>query len=87
MIVVAAEMARAQHSLTQNGIESVLVQLPVFGLVYRLFTAQELDGAHNRLLDHTLFGTPLSERLAGAGGGELWVFLVLMAVTVVVAAF
>lgn len=69
------------------GCLSVLVQLPVFGLVYRLFTAQELDGAHNRLLDHTLFGTPLSERLAGAGGGELWVFLVLMAVTVVVAAF
>jgi YidC/Oxa1 family membrane protein insertase len=65
----------------------MLVQLPVFGLVYRLFTAPELGGEHNRLLDHTLLGTPLSEHLLTVDAGHRWVFLVLVAVTLLVAAF
>jgi YidC/Oxa1 family membrane protein insertase len=81
------ELHREEGVPLAPGCLSVLIQLPVFGMVYRLFTAQELDGEHNRLLDHTLLGTPLSERLPGAEGGELRVFLVLMAVTVAVAAF
>ncbi|GAA1165313.1 YidC/Oxa1 family membrane protein insertase [Ornithinimicrobium humiphilum] len=69
------------------GCLSVLVQLPVFGLVYRLFNAPEIDGLHNRLLDHTFLGTPLSQHLVGAAAGDRWVFLVLVGLTVAVAAF
>lgn len=81
------ELHRAEGVPLAPGCLSVLIQLPVFGLVYRLFTATEIGGEHNRLLDHTVLGTPLAERLLGAGAGDLWIFLVLMAVTLAVAAF
>lgn len=65
----------------------ILIQLPVFSMVYRLFTAQEIDGQHNQLLDHTFLGTPMSDHLFTTGAGNHWVFLVLIALTLVVAAF
>lgn len=34
--------------------------------------AREIAGAHNRLLDHTVLGTPLSQHLLGAGADERW---------------
>lgn len=69
------------------GCLSVLVQLPVFGMVYRLFTASEIAGRHNQLLDHAFLGTPLSAHLATADAGQRWVFLALIGLTLVVAAF
>lgn len=69
------------------GCLTVLVQLPVFGMVYRLFTAPEIAGEHNRLLDHAVLGTPLSQHLVGAGAGDRWIFLVLVGLTVAAAAF
>lgn len=81
------ELHRAEGVPLAPGCLSLLVQLPVFGLVYRLFTAPEIGGQHNRLLDHSLLGTPLSEHLLSVDAGHRWVFLVLVAVTLLVAAF
>lgn len=81
------ELHRREGVPLAPGCLPLLIQLPLFGLVYRLFTAPALSDEHNRLLDHTLFGTPLSENLVGVDGGHRWVFLVLVAVTVLVAAF
>ncbi len=69
------------------GCLSMLIQLPVFGMVYRLFTAPELAGRHNQLLDHTFLGVPLSERMAAAAPDQRWVFLALIGLTLAVAAF
>ncbi|AXH96158.1 membrane protein insertase YidC [Ornithinimicrobium avium] len=69
------------------GCLSMLIQLPVFGMVYRLFTAPELAGHHNQLLDHAFLGVPLSERMGAATPGQRWVFFALIGLTVAVAAF
>lgn len=69
------------------GCLSILIQLPVFGMVYRLFTAPELAGHHNQLLDHTFLGVPLSERMGAAMPDQRWVFVALIVLTVAVAAF
>ena len=81
------ELHREEGVPLAPGCLSVLIQLPVFGMVYRLFVAPEIAGEHNRLLDHTLLGTPLSEHLFTAGPGERWIFLVLVGVTLAVATF
>lgn len=65
----------------------ILIQIPVFSMIYRLFTATEIRGEHNQLLDHTLFGVPLSDHLLTTAEGDRWVFLVLIGLTLVVAAF
>ncbi|WP_298890791.1 membrane protein insertase YidC [uncultured Serinicoccus sp.] len=65
----------------------ILVQIPVFSMIYRLFTAPEIHGEHNQLLDQTFLGVGLSEHLLTAGAGDRWVFLVLIGLTLVVAAF
>lgn len=61
-----------------------LVQLPVFGLVYRLFAAPQLAGTTNALLHHTLMGVPMTAHAATAGAG-LPVFLALIAISLLVA--
>jgi YidC/Oxa1 family membrane protein insertase len=46
----------------------LLVQLPFFSLMYRLFRSPIINGHPNELLGHGLFGTPLGMHwLAGAG--------------------
>ncbi|MGW5395186.1 hypothetical protein [Streptomyces sp. NPDC003952] len=75
------------------GILPVLLQLPVFFLMYRAFSSAEIGGAANELLGHRLFAAPLGERWAEAlGEGGLFgaqglVFLGLFAVLAVVAAW
>lgn len=65
----------------------ILIQIPVFSMIYRLFTAPEIAGQHNQLLDHTLVGTPLSAHLLTTSGDQRWIFFVLIAITLVIAAF
>lgn len=79
------DLHREEDVPVTPGCLSILIQLPIFSMVYRLFTAPLIDGHHNQLLDHSLFGTPLSAHLATAP--DKWVFVALMAVTVVVAFF
>ncbi|NBM16783.1 membrane protein insertase YidC [Streptomyces sp. GC420] len=46
----------------------MLVQLPVFFVMYRLFTSAEIGGKANDLLGHELFAAPLGARWADALG-------------------
>jgi YidC/Oxa1 family membrane protein insertase len=60
----------------------LLLQLPFFSIMYRLFRSGTIDGKRNSLLSHDLFGAPLgSHWLAGAGPASLHglVFLGLFA--------
>lgn len=81
------ELHREEGVPLAPGCLSALVQLPVFGMVYRLFTAPEIGGRHNELLDHSFLGTPLSAHLATADAAHRWVFLALIALTLLVSAF
>lgn len=81
------DLHREENVPVTPGCLSILIQLPVFSMVYRLFTVPQIDGQHNQVLDHDLFGTPLSAHLLTAAPGEHWVFLVLMGLAVVVAFF
>lgn len=75
------------------GLLPVLLQLPVFFLMYRAFSSAEIGGAANELLGHRLFTAPLGGRWGEAlGEGGLFgeqglVFLWLFAVVSVVAAW
>ncbi|MCJ0872200.1 YidC/Oxa1 family membrane protein insertase [Streptomyces sp. AP-93] len=75
------------------GLLPVLLQLPVFFLMYRAFSSAEIGGAANELLGHRLFAAPLGDRWGDAlGEGGLFgerglVFLGLFAVVAVVAAW
>jgi YidC/Oxa1 family membrane protein insertase len=66
----------------------LLLQLPFFSVMYRLFLAGTISGKPNGLLSRTLLGTPLgSHWLSGPGpvSGQGLVFLGLFAVLAVVA--
>ncbi|MFJ3924882.1 YidC/Oxa1 family membrane protein insertase [Streptomyces sp. NPDC090022] len=71
----------------------VLLQLPVFFVMYQAFSASEVGGAANELLGHQLFAAPLGDRWADAlGDGGLvgesgLVFLGLFAAIAAVAAW
>lgn len=73
------------------GFAPMLVQLPVFFVMYRLFTAHEVGGEPNELLEHRLGAAPLGGRWADAlgNGGPLGaqgvVHLVLLVVIAAVA--
>ncbi|WP_078626575.1 YidC/Oxa1 family membrane protein insertase [Streptomyces sp. NRRL S-241] len=71
----------------------VLLQLPVFFVMYHAFSSAEVGGKANELLGHRLFAAPLGSRWAEAlGEGGLFgaqglVFLGLFAAIAVVAAW
>ncbi len=51
-----------------GGCLPLLLQLPFFSIMYRLFLSGTIDGRHNSLLSHELFGAPLGGHwLTGAG--------------------
>jgi YidC/Oxa1 family membrane protein insertase len=65
----------------------LLLQLPFFSIMYRLFLSGTIDGRRNSLLSHDLFGAPLgSHWLTGAGPASVQglVFLGLFALLAVV---
>jgi YidC/Oxa1 family membrane protein insertase len=67
----------------------LLLQLPFFSVMYRLFLSRTIDGRPNGLLSRELFDTPLGAHwLSGAGvfSGHGLVFLGLFALLALVAA-
>jgi YidC/Oxa1 family membrane protein insertase len=65
----------------------LLLQLPFFSVMYRLFLSRTVDGHSNGLLSRSLFGTPLGNHwLSGAGpiGSQGLVFLGLFALLAVI---
>ncbi|WP_354640656.1 YidC/Oxa1 family membrane protein insertase [Kitasatospora camelliae] len=69
-----AELYREEGSSPFAGCLPMLVQLPFFSVMYRLFTTP------NDLLDHTLAGVPLGLHVGSAhGAGQLLVFGALYA--------
>ncbi|MFE4517108.1 YidC/Oxa1 family membrane protein insertase [Kitasatospora sp. NPDC056783] len=69
-----AELYRKEQVSPFAGCLPMLVQIPFFSVMYRLFTTP------NDLLDHTLFGVPLGLHVSGAHGAGQWaVFGVLFA--------
>ncbi|MBD0692494.1 YidC/Oxa1 family membrane protein insertase [Streptomyces sp. CBMA123] len=69
-----AELYRKEQVSPFAGCLPMLVQIPFFSVMYRLFTTP------NDLLDHTLFGVPLGLHIGNAhGAGQFAVFAVLEA--------
>lgn len=71
-----------------GGCLPLLLQLPFFSIMYRLFLSRTIGGHPNNLLSRDLLGTPLgSHWLSGAGpvSGQGVVFLGLFALLAVVA--
>ncbi|MFJ6939081.1 YidC/Oxa1 family membrane protein insertase [Streptomyces sp. NPDC101132] len=50
------------------GLLPIFVQLPVFFVMYRVFSSDRIGGEVNALLDHRLFAAPLGSRWADALG-------------------
>ncbi|MGF1430115.1 membrane protein insertase YidC [Kitasatospora sp. LaBMicrA B282] len=74
-----AELYRQEQASPFAGCLPLLVQIPFFSVMYRLFTLPKVAGVPNDLLGHTLFGVPLGTHLAGAhGAGQVAVFGVLL---------
>jgi len=79
---------RAEGSGMFAGCLPLLLQLPFFSVMYRLFTGHSVSGAPNTLLTHGLLAAPLgSHWLAGAGplSAQGAVFAGLFALLAVVA--
>jgi YidC/Oxa1 family membrane protein insertase len=79
---------RAEGSGMFAGCLPLLLQLPFFSVMYRLFTGHSVGGAPNTLLRHSLLAAPLgSHWLAGAGplSAQGAVFAGLFALLAVVA--
>ena len=73
---------REQGGGMLSGCLPLLLQLPFFSVMYRLFRSGTIDGKRNTLLSHNLFGAPLgSHWLTGASllSGHGLVFLGLFA--------
>jgi YidC/Oxa1 family membrane protein insertase len=79
---------RQEGSGVLSGCLPLLLQLPFFSVMYRLFLSRTVDGQPNGLLRRDLLGTPLgSHWLSGAGplSGQGVVFLGLFALMAVAA--
>ncbi|ONI86498.1 preprotein translocase YidC [Actinosynnema sp. ALI-1.44] len=64
----------------------MLLQLPFFMVLYRLFTAGSFDGTPNNLLSDVLFGAPLGSHFPGSGA-DAFVFVGLFLALLVVGYF
>ena len=75
-----AELYKAEQASPLAGCLPMLVQIPFFSVMYRLFTLPTIGGKPNDLLGQTLFGVPLGTHLGAAHGpAQLAVFLTLYA--------
>lgn len=74
------ELYREEQSSPFAGCLPAIVQLPVFSVMYRLFTLPVLDDKPNDLLHRTLFGVPLGQHFDAAQSPvQVAVFLALYA--------
>lgn len=74
---------RAEQGSIVRSFLPMLVQAPFFAGLYRVFTAPTLGGHTNALLQHTLFGVPLSAHLYAVPASHLLVFAVLLGILAV----
>ncbi|MGA5703986.1 YidC/Oxa1 family membrane protein insertase [Peterkaempfera bronchialis] len=82
-----AELYRKENASPLAGCLPMVLQLPFFSVMYRLFTHPTAAGAPDDLLHHTLFGVPLGSHVTAAHGPQqLLVFLALYAALAAVAA-
>ncbi|WP_030682116.1 YidC/Oxa1 family membrane protein insertase [Streptomyces sp. NRRL B-1347] len=87
------ELHRKENVSPLAGCLPGLFQLPVFFLLYHLFSNSDIGGEANALLDHKLLAAPLGGRWAdalgdgGVLGGAGLVYLVLFALVAAVATF
>jgi YidC/Oxa1 family membrane protein insertase len=75
-------LAQEVAKLQQSAGTSMLIQIPFFIVMFRLFSTPTVSGHANDLLSHTLFGTQL-----GAHASAAPVFLALFALLAIVAWF
>jgi YidC/Oxa1 family membrane protein insertase len=83
-----SDLYRQEGSGLLSGCLPLLLQLPFFSVMYRLFLSRTVDGQPNGLLRRDLLGTPLgSHWLSGAGplSGQGMVFVGLFALLAVAA--
>jgi YidC/Oxa1 family membrane protein insertase len=79
-----AKLYRTEGAGLLRGFLPVLVQLPVFAGMFRLFVSPTVHGHGNALLQQTLFSTPLGVYLLSAGLAHLGVFAAVLALLAVV---
>ncbi|MGW0886427.1 YidC/Oxa1 family membrane protein insertase [Streptomyces sp. NPDC002671] len=86
-----AELYAAEKVSPVTGCLPMLLQLPAFYLMYRVFSSSRIGSGPNELLSHRLLGAPLGERWTDAlvhgdvFGATGFVHMVLFAITAVVA--
>jgi YidC/Oxa1 family membrane protein insertase len=68
------------------GFLPLLAQLPVFALMYRLFSARTVGGRANLLLGHGIAGVPLGSSLCGVLAAGAFTHLAVFAVLVLIVA-
>lgn len=82
-----AELRASSGGSPFAGCLPMLLQLPFFVVMYRLFASAEIGGRVNELLGHTLFGAPLGGHFLTAGMPYALVYLGLFAALAAVATF
>jgi len=73
------KLYRAESVGLLRGFLPMLVQIPIFAGLYRLFVSPTIGGHANALLHQTLFGVPLGAHLFSVSGPQLLVFAGLVA--------
>ncbi|MDH6135197.1 YidC/Oxa1 family membrane protein insertase [Kitasatospora sp. MAA4] len=63
-----AALYKEEQASPLTGCLPMLVQIPFFSVMYRLFTLPTVGGVPNDLLHHTLLGVPLGTHLTAAHG-------------------
>jgi YidC/Oxa1 family membrane protein insertase len=63
-----SKLKQAEGAGIYAGCLPLLLQLPFFSVMYRLFLSRDIHGSPNALLAHHLLGVPLASRLFGAAG-------------------
>lgn len=63
-----SKLKQAEGAGIYAGCLPLLLQLPFFSVMYRLFLSRDIHGSPNVLLAHHLLGVPLASRLFGGAG-------------------
>lgn len=87
IVILVTVLARTVlHPLMRRpGLLTAMLQLPVFAVIYRLFTSPVIAGQQNLLLDQTMLGAPMAGHVIGAGLPALAVLVGLLALIALVA--
>jgi YidC/Oxa1 family membrane protein insertase len=81
-----ADLYRAEGTSMLAGFGPMLLQWPLLSVIYLLFRSPVVDGKHNALLSHDLFGSALGSHWLAAPGPLSGQGVVFAAVFVIIAA-